>query len=687
MHPLSVAVFTLSSIVLLPARGLAHGGVYSGPGAGAPADTVPPSPQGNAGGSSSSVGPSGGTTPRVVGGSPTSSGRGAAAVQPRPSATGGIGQQREPEHWTGWWDFNRHSFLRLGRDPYADASGADFFIGGGALRVPIGRDSESLVIVRETVAPALLRILAREEQPDIVTGCLIALARLNEPTLEDALIETFSEHLRHPSQEIRETAALSIGILGSENGLGHLIALASDNERGRELRGGPVDLRSRAFAAYGLGLLGAKCETEEDRRRINQAIVDLLPEADRLAQPDLATALVISIGLVPLQALPASAHNDPSCQAALSDPTLTRQGQIAHLIERLGDESLGTISKAHVPAALGRLVGELSGNDATRRRSLKALLELLNTRDGARTTPAEVRWGVVQVLGHVVGCSNDPLDVEIRRYLLEDSHGLQRQGRLFALMSMAEIAASDGDSGASDQLLSELKRTLREGSFVEASWAALALGTYGRQMQLRGRTPDAEAAEFLLDALEKSRSADATGAFSIAIGLYGAQEAQPVLLAQLDDVRDPDHLGHVALGLGMLGNDSVTQRLRALHQSATYRPGLLRRASLALGLLNDSDSIQTLLEMLETSRALPAQAALTSSIGLIGDRRALEPLLQRLEDEDRTDLSRAFTAAALGLIADGTDLPWNAELARGLNYRAALPTLNDADGKGILNLL
>ena len=59
-----------------------------------------------------------------------------------------------------------------------------------------------------------------------------------------------------------------------------------------------------------------------------------------------------------------------------------------------------------------------------------------------------------------------------------------------------------------------------------------------------------------------------------------------------------------------------------------------------------------------------------------------------LEANDKTDLARGFAAAALGIVADKEDLPWNTKISVDLNYRASSSTLNDAGGgTGILNIL
>ncbi|MBC8327822.1 MAG: hypothetical protein H8E31_03665, partial [Planctomycetes bacterium] len=81
-------------------------------------------------------------------------------------------------------------------------------------------------------------------------------------------------------------------------------------------------------------------------------------------------------------------------------------------------------------------------------------------------------------------------------------------------------------------------------------------------------------------------------------------------------------------------------------------------------------------------------SAAATAIGFIGDHRSVTPLADLLgNDRDFTPLGRAFAAVALGLVADKETLPWNSKIAEDLNYRAAVSTLRDQAGTGILDIL
>ncbi len=85
-------------------------------------------------------------------------------------------------------------------------------------------------------------------------------------------------------------------------------------------------------------------------------------------------------------------------------------------------------------------------------------------------------------------------------------------------------------------------------------------------------------------------------------------------------------------------------------------------------------------------QSLGKMSAVASALGLVGDRRAITPLVEVMADESLSDLTRAFAAVALGGVADKEPLPWNAKLAAHANYRAAVETLTDG-ANGILDIL
>jgi HEAT repeat protein len=186
----------------------------------------------------------------------------------------------------------------------------------------------------------------------------------------------------------------------------------------------------------------------------------------------------------------------------------------------------------------------------------------------------------------------------------------------------------------------------------------------------------------------RARSADELGAIALGCGLMRDLDARGALLAKLDDLRDPKFRGYVALGLGLLGDRRSLPSIHALLDRAKYQAPLMEAAARALGLLGDTYAIPDLLSMLSQTDSMQTQSALATAVGLIGDARSISPLVAYLRDPEHTDSSRAFAAAALGMVGDRRDVVWRAALRSDFNYTAAPPILlQQSSVRGILDML
>ncbi|MCY3000459.1 MAG: HEAT repeat domain-containing protein, partial [Planctomycetota bacterium] len=301
--------FPLAAVALLAglcAPVLGHGGAYRAPG-----DTVP----GNSSGSSGST--SGGTpsTP-TTGGSSTpggpgqSSGGGAAPSGGSSSgSSGGFSATPDLTRWQAWWGFNKDAFLDLkSRLHIADVLvGSDeAFLGRPALARDELRPSQEDVFKK--VVPALLELLESERSNDILSGALVALAKIGDAPGENRIAARIAPFLADPNQELAETAAVALGILGSPSQVELLRAilegdLAGLRERGVELKSGPSE-RTRAFAAYGLGLVGYRNDGPVRERIATILSGWMRREAAFAGQDDVPVACVVALGLVPLPSDP-----------------------------------------------------------------------------------------------------------------------------------------------------------------------------------------------------------------------------------------------------------------------------------------------------------------------------------------------------------------------------------------------
>ncbi|MEO6708864.1 MAG: HEAT repeat domain-containing protein, partial [Planctomycetota bacterium] len=270
----------LSAIAALPALASAHGGFYFGP----PAST----PGGPTSAPRSPVGPG------------------------NPGTTPGPGERVEdPTQWQHWWAQNQAPYLRLkshirsgevvtGSDEYRLGKGSNPSA-NDALRV-------SASTIRTVIIPALLEALRTESSNDIQSSCMIALAKLGDPEGPPGgspqareVLREISRRLISSSQELAETAAVSLGISGGRESIALLTAVLENDLaklRGFDLAAkDTLNVRTRAFAAYGLGLIGCRV-SEYDRLVINATLRRLLEgEGKGMASRDLPAACLTSIGL------------------------------------------------------------------------------------------------------------------------------------------------------------------------------------------------------------------------------------------------------------------------------------------------------------------------------------------------------------------------------------------------------
>jgi HEAT repeat protein len=589
--------------------------------------------------------------------------------------------------WSYWWQHNQAPFLNVKAHVRAVASRTSsdgWFLGQGQMDQALSL-RPSVQQVRDQIVPALLAVLEKENDSSLLTGALVALGKIG-PDGSTADAERFEAAcvrlLKDPSQEVRETAALALGILGHGRAVPYLAHLLWDSESAQAWVGKrEVGYRTRAFAAFGLAQVGARSESVSERESIVLVLRKAL-EADETKTPDVAAACVIALGLVPLP------EEEGGADSAGSSG---RAEQLEHLLAWFEDDEHHRIARAHCPTALARLAAGVQGPAALalRARVANDLVERLERGK----EPAEVLQSCVQALGALATNGDGALDVRLRRALtLVDQRVSEPQARAFALMAMAEaggrfgLGAPSGVGEARDFLVHELVF----GKNALLPWSAMGCGVLA--WHLRGDPGHSAALESLQRALRltlaDARTPERIGASALAAGLAGDQGSVKLLLKRLEDELPDDARGHVALALALLGEQGAVEPLRALVARSKYHPELLRSSAIALGILGDKDVVPQLATLLVEARSLASQAAIASAFGFIGDHRAVDPLLKLLTSQTATAKARAFAAVALGNVADKEDWPWNAKIALGLNYRAETGTLTDPiSASGVLDIL
>ncbi len=580
--------------------------------------------------------PTDGVTNPGSAGAPTTGGRGPATVGARRTGA-------NLDRWEAWWYFQREAYLPrhvAGRlEEQTSVPGYLTGRGGGA------PPSDSPLLpseARNRLLPFLITAL-RDESTEVVDAAAIALGRSVATNMAGPFLAPLQKTLAHAERTPRQAAVLGLGILGGPEAAALLREIVSDSSQGRQLCGasGSLDDLLRGLAALALGLT--------DQRENIEVLADLasMPGADR----EIAAASVLALGL----------HRSHAPFA------------LAKLARLLEDGSLDRDVRAQVPIALQRLPGG--------RTLLATVLRLLAVKE----TSDEVSRSLVIALGAMA----QPDEAEIIDALLHAAkEHSDSSTRHLALLSMGRIYER---GGAPDETSAALRRRVQERLLAEVrdpdrrthrAYAALALGIIGRGD--RATAKDGKVAALtqlagakLIEEFEGARDPSLRGAFALALGLMGEPDAGPKLLSALDEAQNPLEAGHLALGCALAGEKSAIPLLRRRLGEAGLHPAVRIDFARALGLLEDRGFESELLAQMATADDLPKAAAYAKAIGLLGGRAAVEPLLELAQKQSLPEFRRAFAVVALGLLAEKSELPWNAGYLIDANFTTLLRPLQE----------
>ncbi|MBL8863401.1 MAG: HEAT repeat domain-containing protein [Planctomycetes bacterium] len=670
---------------------IGHGGSYRGPG-----DTVPPGGGGGGGGGTgpstpgpsgpSTGGPSGPSTPGPAGpGVPT----GGPAGRPAGPSTGATISGPDLTTWEFWWGFNKDQYLNLKAHIHSggvSTGGDDFFTGLGQTDQAKNTLRPSDETIRAKVVPSLKEALEKERSNDIVTGALIALGKIGDERTEDGKSEfepLLAKFLADANQEIAETAAVALGILANEASIPKLKDLALDTREGRKLVGGGTEVkyRTRAFATYGLGLIGARTGKNEVRQEIARILVDILKGPDTSTR-DLKVAAVIAFGLTPIDV-------DPSENPEGTSNDSSRQAQIKYLRRFYQDQNNHYMIRAHVPTAMARLLA--GAPDDLRDEVAKVVLPALDRNSKEKD---EVRQSCVLALGMIGDSDTDRIDADIRAALKRMADDGDQQSRHFSNIAMAQVGGRPGKGADNEKGQKEAREflidQLTKGKTQMKPWAGIGIGVMEHSLAKNEVAPTSAsgtAKGLLRKALQDAVSPEQVGAYSIGLGIAADVEAKKLLAEKLAKTSEPNAKGYVAIGLGLMDARDSIGEIQTVVRDSKYKPDLLKSAAIGLGLLGDKELVPELVTMLSESKAQSSQAAIASALGFIGDSRSIDPLVAMLKKKEITDSARGFGAVALGIVADKEPLPWNSKISTNINYRANTTTLTGENGTGILDIL
>ncbi|MCR9247046.1 MAG: hypothetical protein NXI31_18590 [bacterium] len=671
-------IFGALGALALAAPLLAHGGQYRGPG-----DVKPGGPGVNANGQGGNTGSSGPTTDPgkaqrdTVNPNPSCH-RGGGAAAGAPGAPRGMQLGDDLTRWEFWWEFGKDPFLQLretvqsGRVIAPEDALLNPRLAARAQHVDAPTAAD-----RTVVADRIVQLLRRGAGRDTTSAALIALAKIGSDGDTWRLRDELLPFLARGDQELRETAALALGIAGQVDAdtIGTLTALVRAAGNGRKLSGDrSVNERTRAFAAFGLGLLLQKGRDAGLARRIVDALLPVVA-SDRQSR-DLRVAAIEALSQFP---------RDWDAAA----PRVLR-GAIVDALMAYYDRRMGPgeeLLQAHVPPAIAKL---LPANDsrtgALRARFATDLQRQMSGSSQGKTNP-HIAQSCALALGPLTPAweHEDDQGAETAALLLRTfRRHKDHQARRFAIMALGRL----GGAETRKALLTEFDRSNKA---LERPWVAMALAVLelpARRSAGPDYDPDGEITHRLRASLTEVRTPSAQAAIALALGLVGdtgAADAMRKLLRKKG--HQSDVAGYLCIALGLLRDDLSTGEIRAVMRASARQSTIVFHCTQALGLLGDPNVVGDLCgELTLDEPSLARLAAAASALGQIGDRRSLPALLQLVDRDDVTPLARAFAVVGLGSVCDKDNLPWNAAYATDCNYRASTSTLTDG-AAGILDIL
>ncbi|MCA8980141.1 MAG: HEAT repeat domain-containing protein [Planctomycetes bacterium] len=604
--------------------------------------------------------------------------------------------------WQRWWDWNEAYYLRLAdhvRELPTSSGDQDHYLGTGQTPVPRKELTPDLAQLQAEVVPALVEIALGSEPIQLRSASLIALGRIGSAAAGEIaegrdLVAFLGSQLEQRQTRVAESAVLALGLCADPNALQPLAHVLLDDEQGRTLtRRSSVPYRMRAVAAYALGLGAERAPIAEAKRYAALHLAEGLQQKG--ASRDQQVACVLALGLCTIEA----GGQDLEAASELP-PSASREALVAFLLDSFESERTEILARAHAATSLAKLARDL--DDEWRELVVDSLRRALARGGGGRN---EVRQSAALALGMLADCDADGLDKRVRDTLVKSSGQGDQQVQFFSLIALAQVGSRPGSGpdpfAARDAVEAQLSGYVQRGSSRGKPWAGLALGVYARGLLEHGEAPSVDLIELLAKETEKTKSPDDVGGYGIGLGLARGSEHREMLEERMWDYRRRDRArGDLLVAIGLMGESRSAEKLEETMQfhksrpiatessglNLLFRPLVLERTSVALALLGHKSVVFTLIEQLGVAGSQESRIGVLRALAQVGDARAVGPLLALLRAKERTSLTRAEAAAALGQVSDPFDMPWQASYTVGTNYRAATETFGDVDVFGLLEL-
>ena len=541
--------------------------------------------------------------------------------------------------WEIWWKLNQHRFVDLHENRSAPGT---LTSSNGLLTGPGRREAEERFVpnrptaddLRDRVMPLLAEGLASDEAA-VVRESALALGRIAVALDKDATFATLLGQLKSRHADARRGVILSLGLLGDRKAMPVLWNIMYDTLSAREMLGmkGSVLAGERMAAVLALGLVSEPTMLSRLRRFVERQLGE---------DQQLAAAGVLALGLT----------DESDLQTVI------------FLNKMISDERVDWTVRSQAPVALARL-GDIA---------IPAVPNLVK-RMADEDTPLGVRQSCAIALGGLASCCDEEVLLALMRVIRKDTDACMRH---FSLMTLAQIgerslAPTTPESGIPPgvaRIANFLNGQLIDPDRpIDLPWAGLAVGVLGHAFPTNSPLR-AGLAKDVHDVLRRHGNPMDHGALALAIGLLGAKEFGDDLLKRYHEANGVREKGYFAVALGLMTYRSANEDL--MHDLINGKcPQLRLNLGIGLGLMGDQAATTRLLARVEGERSVVERVAIAFALAKLGDRRAIDTLVIMTSPEN-AHFERRCGYNALGVLAEGTPLPWYAQVSTNANYMLPL---------------
>ncbi len=230
--------------------------------------------------------------------------------------------------------------------------------------------------------------------------------------------------------------------------------------------------------------------------------------------------------------------------------------------------------------------------------------------------------------------------------------------RQFAVMALARVGGTEG--------IAALRRLLDRGQRTEVPFVALALGIAG----------DRESLPALRKLFADARNPDVQGALALSLGLLHDGESAETLRRLALAPGNRVVRGHCLTALGIMDDRASAPPVRKFLAEETD-PGLRLAGAVCLGLLRDPSALGVIRDIAAAGDTVVERANACRLLGWIGDLSCARILIGFVTDANENSVVRMTATAALGTLADRSDVPLLSRVGMNGNYALFLDPIQE----------